>query len=125
MKSYYQYQNGFRLPKSIYQKTVKTIQAYHYYKGIYNSLNHCSDPKNPSKKATDKVTAENYIRVIEESLKEYVQEEYQEPVFLHLTDQIDYLTLEYQYGVSISTMKRWVQRFVYGVATNIGDNFKQ
>lgn len=126
MKNYYQYKNDYKLPGPIYRKTVKTIQAYNYYSSIANTFRTGSIHLQQVEKGVINSThAQHYITAIDSALRDYVQEEYREAVFLHVVYRERYIDLEETYGISESTLKRWVQKFVYGAATYLGDNFSQ
>jgi hypothetical protein len=123
MKNYYQYKNDFCLPKPIYRKTVKTVQCYDFYKSIANTYS-VNSTCGTEKLTVNRMQAQHYVTAVDEALKNYVVEEYREAVFAHLLHRKKYADLEFEYGISTSTMKRWVQKFVYGVATYLGDNFR-
>ena len=59
----------------------------------------------------------------QQALTSHVREEYRLAIFNHIVEGREYKELEQEYGISISTMKRWTQRFVYGVATELGENY--
>lgn len=124
MKSYYQFNNYYTLPPAIYRKTVKTIQAYPYYSSIANSLKTGSAHLcKIEKDVVNAAHAQHYIDAIDAALKDYVIDDYREAVFIHAVYRTRYAELEDIYGISESTMKRWVQKFIYGAATYLGDNF--
>ncbi len=123
MKDYYQYQNtGYKLPKEIYAKTVKTIRAYDYYQGVVNSINNRSEIT--EKDINNKITAEWYINSIDRALSVYVAVDLREAVFAHVARGVEYIDLEAIYPYSAGTLKRWVQRFVYGVAVEFGEDYR-
>lgn len=123
MKDYYQYQNnGYKLPKEIYAKTVKTIRAYGYYKGVINAIENKSEIR--EKDMNNKVTAEMYVSCIEAALEKYVAREFRGAAFDHVARGIEYPELEMIYYLTTSSMKRWVQRFVYGVAVELGEDYE-
>ena len=72
----------------------------------------------------DKVVAEQYLEAIDHGLERYVPAQYRDAVFAHLVDGREYSDLEEQYFVSASTLKRYVQVFVWGVAEELGENFR-
>lgn len=126
MKSYYQYKNnGYTLPKPIYAKMVKTVRAYEFYKGVVNSVDNKSEIDITEEDISSKALAENYIASIDRALKAYVISDLREPVFRHVAYSEDYIYLEEKYHRSRSVMKRWTQRFVYGVAIELGENFRK
>ena len=124
MKDYYQYKKtGYKLPKPIYAKTVKTIQSYDFYQGVVNSVDNKSESKVTVDDANNKAVAEYYINIIDKALQEYVVKELREAIFSHVAREADYIYLSEIYNVSVSVMKRWTQRFIYGVATELGENY--
>lgn len=130
MKNYYQQKGmGFVLPQPIYRKTVNTIRAYNFYQSLSNQIdedgeiNKSLDKGKVERLAVNAAMADFFINAIHEALKAFVAEEYREAVLIHLADDVPYCELEEKYGISISTLKRWTQRFVYGVATELGENY--
>lgn len=53
-----------------------------------------------------------------------MDEDYRECVFEHVVNKVTYEILEEHYFFSISCMKRWVQVYIYGVAVELGEDFK-
>lgn len=125
MKNYYQQKKGgFRLEPVIYAKTVKQIGCYRFFKQMIEDYDEASPQQRTETALMDKLVAEQYVRAIDQGLRRYVPEEYREAVFAHLADGAEYTDLEEQYYLSTSTMKRYVQVFVWGVAEELGENFK-
>jgi len=124
MKNYYQSQkSAYKLPKPIYAKIVKTIQSYDFYRCVIDTVDSRSETSVGEIDAVNKATAAYYIENIDRALESCVHEEYRNAVFEHTAREVEYSLLEEQYGISVSTMKRWTQRFVYGVAVNLGEDF--
>lgn len=124
MKDYYQRKKSeYKLPKPIYAKIVKTIQSYDFYKCVVDAVNSRSETLVHEFDSVNRATAEYYIENIDDALENCVNEEYRNAVFEHTARNVAYDLLEKKYGISASTMKRWVQRFVYGVAVNLGEDF--
>lgn len=125
MKEYYQNKShGYRLPYPIYKKMIKTIEAYEFYREIEKQGKSTEKSvMNPEKAAANVASAGMYVAAIEQALTSYVREEYRPAIFNHIVEGREYKELEQEYGISISTMKRWTQRFVYGVATELGENY--
>lgn len=122
MKDYYQRKKtGYKLPKTVYAKTVKTIQTYDYYQDVINKVNNKSVNKITQKDIDNRNVAEYYINVIDHALITNVHKDYQKPIFDHLVRAAKYIELEELYHFTTSTMKRWTQRFVYGVAKELGE----
>ena len=150
MKNYYQQKKGgWRLEPVIYAKTVKQIGCYRFFQNLIQSydaessaakdFNHdaaSSAAKDTSHDAAppqeqtetahlERMAAEQYVRAIDQALQLYVPAEYRNAVFAHLVDGAEYTELEERYFLSASTMKRYVQVFVWGVAEELGENFRQ
>ena len=124
MKDYYQStRSAYKLPKPIYAKIVKTIQSYDFYRCVVEAVNGLSEATVRELDSVNRATAEYYIENIDDALENCVNEEYRNAVFEHTAREVPYSDLEEIYGISISTMKRWTQRFVYGVAVNLGEDF--
>ena len=130
MKNYYQIKEmGYVLPHPIYRKTVNTIRAYNFYRSISNrededgEINRSLEGEAVALAAVNSASVDYYIDAIHTALSKYVIEEYREPVFRHLVDAVEYFELERDHGISASTLKRWVQRWVFGVATELGENY--
>ena len=124
MKNYYQQKKGgWSLEPVIYAKTVKQIQCYRFFEQIVQRYESASPDRRTEDWMTDKMMAEQYLEAIDLGLQHYVPAQYREPVFSHLVDGAEYLNLEEQYFVSASTLKRYVQAFVWGVAAELGENF--
>ena len=124
MKSYYQYKKtDYTLPKPIYAKVVKTIAAYDYYQSVINGIKEKSENAVTDKDMAIKADAEHYIESIDRALENWVIEPLQKPIFLHVARGIEYTALEDMCYVSASVLKRSVQKFVYGVAKELGEIF--
>lgn len=125
MKSYYQQKkNGFLLDDNIYAKTVREIQCYNTYKKIVRDINNKSPIDITENDVINKSLAEKYIEIFDNTLVKWVDEDYRECVFNHVVNKIIYEELEEEYYLSISCIKRWVQVYVYGVAVELGEDFR-
>ena len=123
MKSYYQKKGAFTLPKSIYQSTRKYIACYDTYIDLLDNINAKSPVKITEDDSNNRIVLENNIKIIEDSLNEYVRAEYRKAVFEHCAKKVPYRELEMKYYIAIGTMKEWTQRYAYGVAKNRGEVF--
>lgn len=123
MRSYYQQlKTDYTLHPAIYAKTVKTIAAYYQYKKIVDTVNNKSDITYDD--VNERMVADCYIKAIHKSLRDWVNRDYRKACFDHVVKGIGYIELEEKYYLSISSMKRWVQVFVYGVAKELGEEFQ-
>lgn len=124
MKNYYQQKKGgWSLEPVIYAKTIKQIRCYRFFQSIIKEYEAMSPERRTERSMLDKIVAERYMQAIEEGLRRYVPAEYRPAVFAHLVDDVEYTILEEKHFVSASTLKRYVQVFVWGVAEELGENF--
>lgn len=108
MKNYYQQKKGgWKLDPVIYAKTVAQIRCYRIYRG-QAEVGLGSD-------------AWKYVQIIDQALVDYVPEAYRMAVFSHVVDRATYNDLEEQHFISTSTMKRYTQVFIWGVAKGLGE----
>ena len=125
MKNYYQQKKGgWNMEPVIYAKTVKQIRCYRFFQQIVEDYESASPQRQTEDGLMDKVVAQQYLQAIDQGLQRYVPAEYRPAVFAHMVDGVEYSDLENEYFFSVSTMKRYVQVFVWGVAEELGENFK-
>lgn len=125
MKSYYQQQKGgFTLPECVYAKTVKEIRCYNYFATLIERIAAKSEINITEKDIENSVIAKRYVKAVDAALEHYVSDEYRDAVFEHIILGIEYDVLEELYYFDASTLKRWVQKFIYGVAVELGEDFK-
>lgn len=105
-------------------KLLEKFNAITYIKKIINDVNNKSEIDITKKDIINKLLAEKYIEIFDEALIKWVDEDYRECVFEHVVNKVIYETLEEHYFFSISCMKRWVQVYIYGVAVELGEDFK-
>ena len=122
MKDYYQKRKGsFTLPEKIYRKVRSEIAAYPEFVRTLENYSTLSELNIKEKNTVDKVVAEHYVNNIKAAL-ESIPERFREPVFEHCALGVDYLELEDRYYMSASSLKKYVQMYVFGYATITGDN---
>ena len=125
MKNYYQQKKGgWCLEPVIYAKTVKQIRCYRFFQQMIRDYAAAGPEERSKMDLQDVMIAEAYVNAIDQGLQSYVPAEYREAVFAHLVDGEEYIDLEDRFFVSASTMKRYVQVFVWGVAKELGENFQ-
>jgi len=125
MKSYYQQRKGgFKLHQRVYEKTIKDIQLYYLCQSKINLLEEKSDLKITQNDVDNAVISAKYKNAIDVALEKYVIKEYRDAVFEHIVNRTEYSVLEEIYYLSTPSMKKWVQRFVYGVAKELGEDFE-
>ncbi len=124
MKNYYQQEKGgFKLPKEIYHHTRSFIGCYRFFQNTMDLNLNKSLVKITENDLVHIVQAEKHIKLIDEALINYVPKEYRKAVFEHTVDKIEYLELEEKYYLTTPSMKRYVQRFTYGVAKLLGEDY--
>ena len=133
MKNYYQQKKGgWSLEPVIYAKTVKQIRCYRFFRRILEAedagaasegADAVSEGACAALNSAEIAAARQYVDAIDQALERYVPSEYREAVFAHMVDGAEYLDLEERFFVSASTMKRYAQVFVWGVATELGETF--
>ena len=138
MKNYYQQKkDGWKLEPVIYAKTVKQIQCYRFFQKILAEegdksyvqeagaeavcLRENQAPEKPGPESRQ--VAKKYVQAVDRALERYVPEAYRDAVFAHMVDGKKYTELEETCFTSASTLKRYVQAFVWGVAEELGENF--
>ena len=132
MKNYYQQKKGgWKLDPVIYAKTVAQIRCYRIYRGQaeaeiasdagYGMTLRESGSAGPDTKYSSRSAAAQYVQIIDQALVDYVPEAYRMAVFSHVVDRATYNDLEEQHFISTSTMKRYTQVFIWGVAKGLGE----
>ena len=134
MKNYYQQKKGgWKLDPVIYAKTVAQIRCYRIYRrqaeaeiasdagyGMTLRESGSAGPDTihtgPDTIYSSRSAAAQYVRIIDQALVDYVPEAYRMAVFSHVVDRATYNDLEEQHFISTSTMKRYTQVFIWGVA---------
>ena len=111
----------------IYAKTVKQIRCYRFFRRILDEGSETDGaeaaPAQGSFSQPDLATARRYVEAVDLGLKRYVPEVYRKAVFAHMVDGVEYTDLEETSFASASTLKRYAQVFVWGVAEELGENF--
>lgn len=124
MKNYYQQKKGgWCLEPVIYAKTVKQIRCYRFFQQLVREYESAEPGRRSEIDLRDVMTAQQYVRAIEQGLQQYVPAQYRDAVFDHMVDGVEYYELEEKYYLSRSSMKRYAQVFVWGVAEALGENF--
>lgn len=126
MKSYYQLHGGkkgaFTLRENTYRRMWYVIADYPYFKAVQSGetkLERFRDERHsePEDIAVSKNNFNEYIQAIEEAAKE-IPDIYVEDVMEHIIHKREYVDMNY---VHENTMKKWVQRFIWLVAKNLGE----
>lgn len=124
MKNYYQQQKGgFKLNPKVYAKIRKEIECYRFWEEKINQRESKSILNIPKKEFDNMILAKAKIDIIDKALINYVPEDYRKAVFEHTVDNAEYIDLEDKYHFTTPTIKRYVQRFTYGVAKLLGEDY--
>lgn len=126
MKSYYQphgWKKGpFTLRDNTYRRMVYLIADYPYFLSVQSgevTLEKFTDERHS--RTEDEVvsihTFDHYIKAIEDA-KKGIPDIYVEDVLDHIINKKTYSHIDY---VHENTMKKWVQRFIWLVAKNLGE----
>lgn len=125
-KDYYQSENGgFRLDPSTYRMLAWQARRYPDFKQKLFALENMNPLKVKKEDIADKIDIERHIKILEESIDRYVEEPYREAVKEHSWYAVEYTDLEEKYFCSISAMKRAVQKYVWGLAQEYGEDFSR
>lgn len=125
MKNYYQQKKGgWNLEPVIYAKTVKEIRCYHFFREMIDRISMKSPEMITEKDILDRMVAQRYVEAVDNGLRYFVPEEYRKAVFEHFAEETEYEELEEKYFLSAAAMKRYAQVFVWGVAEELGENFR-
>ena len=127
MKNYYQQKKGgWKLDPAIYARTVSLIRCYRIYCQQADAGT-AGDAGTAEKDPTHsrRTAVQDYVQIIDQALADYVPEAYRAAVFSHVVDRTTYNELEERYFISASTMKRYSQVFIWGVARGLGEIFPE
>lgn len=126
MKAYYQPRGGkkgaYTLRDNTYRRMWYLIADYPYFKALEAgqlTLEEFQDERNSSTEteATSRCNFEPYIKAIEAAQKA-IPAEYVEDVMAHIIYHVRYADFDY---VCEQTLKKWVQRFIWHVAKQLGE----
>lgn len=126
MKSYYQLKRGkmgaYTLRDNTYRRMWYLIADYPYFKAVQSGEIELKNLKweqqsETEEKAISVCNFDNYINAIEEA-KKAIPEIYVKDVLSHIIDNEKYRNLDY---VCEQTLKKWVQRFIWRVAKELGE----
>lgn len=125
MKNYYQKRSsGYTLHPQIYAKTIKFIKCYSFFTEYIQKIESMQKIKLTENHIVNKNVAEENLNIIRRALEIWVASEYQEAVLMHTAYGYEYSILETKYNISCGCMKKWCQRFIYGVAVELGEDFQ-
>lgn len=126
MKNYYQPHGGkkgeFTLRDNTYRRMLYLIADYEYFKAVQRGeveLEQLKDERNSTTEtaAIKRVNFDTYIQAIEKAA-EAIPSEYVEAVQMHIMHRKRYADFDH---VSENTLKKWVQRFIWHVAKELGE----
>lgn len=127
MKNYYQPRGGkkgaYTLRDNTYRRMWYLISDYEYFKAVQagelSDIECLSDERNSTTEmaAITRINYDQYIKAIDQA-KRAIPAEYVESVMRHIHDHTKYADLDY---VCETTLKKWVQRFIWHVAKELGE----
>ena len=125
-KDYYQSTNGgFRLEPSTYRLMSWQARGYPAYVQKLEELENKNPYKITPQDIADKADLEKAIMILESSIEKYVEEPCREAVKEHSWYAVVYVDLEDKYFLTTATMKRAVQKYIWGLAQEFGKDFTQ
>jgi len=126
MRSFYQLKSGkkgaFTLRENTYRRMWYLIADYPYFKAVQNGEIEIKElswerQSETEEKAVSVCAFDNYIEAIENALRE-IPEVYVNDVLDHIINNVMYRELSS--GCEL-TLKKWVQRFIWHVAKEMGE----
>lgn len=122
-ENYRQIQSKWTLPQEIYKIAIGYVKAYKLFDKIIIEAKEGKVSLNTELAAVNAATASIYKEIIEDTLDEYVIKEYQSAVWENIVENVplDYVSLKA--NASKRTIQRWKQKFIWGIAENLGINF--
>lgn len=126
MKSYYQPHGGkkgpFTLRDNTYRRMVYLIADYDYFVAVSTGLIDMEKFKDerhsePEDNAISRSNFDQYIKAINDA-KKAVPDIYVDDVMDHIINKTKYSNIP---AVHENTLKKWVQRFIWQVAKNLGE----
>lgn len=124
-KSYKQPRRGFALNPEDYRIVINFIGNYSYYVRIVNGVDDKSETQVGEKSAANRAQAQVYIETIEEALTKWVPQQYREVIWERVISRKSWQELSEEYFFSESAIKEKWQMYVWGIATELGWNFKE
>ena len=124
MKSYYQYKGSVRLDSCTLRCLAWKARRYPFLLENIKKI----EAKNPlnitEKDMVNKAAMEKEVALFEDALIKYVPEIYRAPVKEHCLFGKMYEELEIKYFLSESAIKRASQTYIWGVAQELGEDYK-
>lgn len=124
-RNYYQYKKGgFTLHPSTYRSIAWKVRQYPMFIDEIAKINAKSPLKITQKDSINRVAMEEQLSIMEKALEKYVPYELREPVKEHCFYAVEYEDLVDKYSWSRSSIARAVQMYIWGVAQEYGEDFK-
>ena len=124
MKRYYQPKGDkkgkYALRENVYRRTWYLIADYPYYKKTHGKEGGGTVVRETEFGYRIQGPPLQYLKYIEaiEAAKKEIPEQYIDDIMSHIMEKKRYKDIE---GVSEKTLKKWVQKFIWHVAHNLGD----
>ena len=123
-KSYYQYKGSVGLDHHTFHYLAWKARRYPFLLENIKRI----EAKNPlnitEKDMVNKAAMEKEVALFEEALIKYVPENYRAPVKEHCLFGKMYEELENKYFFSESSIRRAAQTYIWGVAQELGEDYK-
>lgn len=120
-ENYHQLKSKWTLPPEIYKIAIGYVKAYKLFEKIIIEAKEGKVSLKTERAAVNAATASMYKEIIEDTLEEYVIKEYQFAVWENIVENVplDYVSTY----ASKRTIQRWKQKYIWGIAENLGINF--
>ena len=121
MKDYYQAKGIWRMDDNVFKQTFYFIRQYPKWQEMTDISNNTSKLiKDVEKTAVIAADAETNIEVVNKAMVNYVPAEFQNAVFAHIVDGLNYNDIEAKFGVTQEDIKEYRARLIWAVASEMG-----
>lgn len=123
-KSYAQIKGKYELCKVSNKVVNNRIDGYQDYLNIVNGIEQKSEFKVSERDIINKVQVQSYIDAIEKGLL-WIEDQYRDAIWDRVISKRTWRTISEEYNYSEQTLRKNYQKFVYGVGTELGENFEK
>lgn len=121
-KSYAQIKGEFELCKVSNKVVNNRIDGYNDYLNIINNIEGKSEQKLSEKDIINKVQIQSYVDAIENGLL-WIEEQYRDAIWDRVINKKTWKNISDKYNYSEQVLRKNYQKYVYGVGTELGENF--
>lgn len=121
-KSYAQIKGEFELCKVSNKVVNNRIDGYNDYLNIINNIEGKSEQKLSEKDIINKVQIQSYVDAIENGLM-WIEEQYRDAIWDRVINKKTWKNISDKYNYSEQVLRKNYQKYVYGVGTELGENF--